>query len=53
MHGMREIFDALINRPWDDLLEDGNRLLDGFCWIGIGYALAVIVFQMIRYFVEA
>lgn len=47
---MRKIFDVLANLSWNDFLEDGRRVLDIFCWIGIGYAAAVIVFQGIRYF---
>lgn len=44
---------SLFNRPWDDLMDDGNRLIDLLCWIALGYAVAVMLFQMIRYFVEA
>jgi len=49
---MRHVIDGLVNRPLEDLMEEGSRLLDGFCWIGMGYALAVILFQMIRFFAE-
>ena len=49
---MRHVIDGRVNRPWEDLLEEGSRLLDGFCWIGMGYALAVILFQLIRFFAQ-